>query len=216
MWILSTVVLVEWVYIIIIPNGFISPPSQLITLASVSLGQMKRETFPKFFSTSFPLARFRLAHTILVLWETAKTFGKAIWHYCWMWPCPRQQDSWESRSASQGPLFFVNETSKVRGSLLYPLFPRIQPEQFCAQPVLRKSPRPWWATSVILEINEGFMREKHSTVSYRQFSVCLPWSSTFVFLCLSFMLVLILLKFYSSHPFSKVQLVIPPPQGSGD
>lgn len=198
----------------IIPNGFIFfPLSKLITLASVSLGQMKRETFPKFFSTSFALARFRLAHAIFVLWETAKTFGKAIWHYCWMWPHPRQQDSWESRSASQGPLFFVNETSKVRGSLLYPLFPRIQPEQFCAQPVLRKSLYPWWATSVILEINEGFMREKHSIVSYQLFSICHGLN---LFFSVSPSCLCHPPEIYFSPLFSKIQLVIPPPQGPGD
>lgn len=169
----------------------------------MSLSQMKKENFSKFFSTSSPLARFKLAHTILMFWEEANTLVKPLGILLRLWPRPRQEDSWESCSASQGLSLLKGETSKERASpfLKY----QRQPNFFCTQAVLRKSPHLCWATSVILEINEGFVSVKH---------VWLPWSKC-ALLDLSFTVLLIHLKF-SSHSSSKIQLVMPSPQSPED
>lgn len=86
--------------------------------AMLSLGQMERENFPKFSSTSFPLTRLKLAHTgVLLLWEKAKTFVKAIRNRCWGYEhVPGRR--WSPRSATLGPSVFGGEVSRGMVSLL--------------------------------------------------------------------------------------------------
>lgn len=63
-------------------------------------GRREVKTFLNSFPLHFPSARFKWAHTgVLMLWETAKTFGKAI--RCPCWGCGRVLAAWPPQSHIQ-------------------------------------------------------------------------------------------------------------------
>lgn len=63
-------------------------------------GRREVKTFLNSFPHHFPSARFKWAHAdILMLWETAKTFGKAIRRPCW--GCGRVPAAWPPQSHIQ-------------------------------------------------------------------------------------------------------------------
>lgn len=193
---------------IIIISKWISLFLYLRTLASLSLGPIERKHLAKFFSTLFPSARFELPHTgVLKLWETAETFGKAIRHHFWGCGCvPGVTFSlsgliilWRWKQQGKGVFLLSLLSQDIEGRQLS--------ATLCTQTVLRWSPHQCQAASVILEKKEGFKRAKHNRVTYPSLKVWSPWSK-WACLFLPFMLLLLYLKFYSSHLSSESHLVM--------
>ena len=115
--------------------------------------------------------------------------------------------SWERRDKS--------ETSGESGFSFIPPFPghggQTALSNFVPSILRRSPPPPCEAASVVLEKAEGFRRPKHGRIKYPQLEAWSP-QSKWAWLFLSFMLLLIGLKFHSSHPSSESQLVMFPSQ----